>query len=153
MKTLEPIIAAHEFFAGMDPSGIRELVGCASNLRVEAGAYLYREGEEAQRLYLIRQGRVALEIFAPQHPPTVVSTFEAGEAVGWSWLQPPFRWHTDARAVTAVRAIALDAPCLRAKCDRDPALGYALWQRFSSEIEERLHATRLQLLDVYAPRT
>ena len=47
--------------------------------------------------------------------------------------------------------IALDARCLRAKCDEDPALGYELMKRFSSILHVRLQSARLQLMDVYGP--
>ncbi|HHT9124119.1 MAG TPA: Crp/Fnr family transcriptional regulator, partial [Candidatus Wunengus sp. YC63] len=46
-------------------------------------------------------------------------------------------------------AIALDAKCLRAKCEEDHDLGYELLKRFAHVITQRLEATRLQLLDVY----
>jgi len=69
--------------------------------------------------------------------------------VGVSWLVPPYRWTYDARAVERVRAISLDAECLRGKCDDDPALGYDMMTRFVPILVQRLQATRLQLLDVY----
>ena len=54
-----------------------------------------------------------------------------GELVGLSWLLPPYRWAYDARAHRARRApIALDAACLRGKCEDDHDLGYELMKRF-----------------------
>ena len=50
------------------------------------------------------------------------------------------------------RAIALDGKCLRTKCEENHDLGYELLKRFLHIIEQRLEATRLQLLDVYAPQ-
>ena len=55
----------------------------------------------------------------------------------------------DARATTPVSAVALDGACLRGKCDRDPALGYALMQRVSHVMYERLQDARMRLLDLY----
>ncbi|HEX6973984.1 MAG TPA: hypothetical protein VF147_06255, partial [Vicinamibacterales bacterium] len=60
-----------------------------------------------------------------------------------------YEWHFDARALNLTRAIALDARCLRGKCESDPALGYELLKRFSRIMEQRLEATRIQLLDLY----
>ena len=51
-----------------------------------------------------------------------------------------------------VRAITLDGKCLRGKCEEDHDLGYQLLRRFGHLMEQRLHATRLQLLDVYGKR-
>jgi CRP/FNR family cyclic AMP-dependent transcriptional regulator len=47
------------------------------------------------------------------------------------------------------RAIALDGKCLRAKCEADHDLGYELLKRFAYMVEQRLDATRLQLLNIY----
>jgi CRP-like cAMP-binding protein len=149
METLEPILAQHPFFEGLDPAYLKLLVGCASNVRFQPGAYLFRQGEEATHFYLLRRGRVAVEIYAPQRPPIVVQTVEEGEIVGWSWLIPPHQWRFDARVVEATRAIALDGKCLRGKCEANHDLGYELLKRFAHITTQRLEATRLQLLDVY----
>lgn len=151
MESLEPILAQHSFFEGLDPAYLKVLVGCASNVRFAESAYLFRTGEEASHFYLIREGRIALEIYAPQRPPIVVQTLEAGDILGWSWLIPPYRWRFDARVVDAARAIALDGKCLRTKCEENHDLGYELLKRFVDITTQRLEATRLQLLDVYAP--
>jgi len=62
----------------------------------------------------------------------------------------PFEWKFDARAADDVRAIALDGKCLRTKCEENHDLGYEVLKRFARIMEERLEATRLQLLDLYA---
>ncbi len=52
-----------------------------------------------------------------------------------------------------MRALRLDANCLRAKCDADHDLGYELVRRFLYQVHTRLERTRLQLLDVYRAET
>ncbi len=150
METLERIIAEHPFFAGLASDYTSLLSGCASNVRFDAGTYIFKEGEEAGEFYLIRAGKVALEIFAPQRKPIMLATLGEGEILGWSWLLPPYHWRFHARAVDAVRAIALDGKCLRTKCEQDHDLGYEVMKRFAHILQQRLEATRLQLLDVYA---
>jgi len=125
------------------------IVGCAANVRFEAGEYIFREGEDANQFYIIRHGKVALELFTPERGVLTIQTLGAGDVLGWSWLFPPYRWRFDARALELTRAIALDGTCLRNKCDEDHNLGYELVKRFAQIIIERLQATRLQLLDVY----
>jgi CRP-like cAMP-binding protein len=128
------------------------VAGCARNHRFDAGAYLFREGEAANEFFLIRHGRVALEIVAPGQAPIVFATLGEGEIVGASWLVPPYRWTFDARAVELVRAIGIDAACLRTKCEADHHLGYEMMKRFLPVFVKRLHATQLQILDVYGKR-
>jgi len=150
--TLERIIAEHPFFAGLDDDFTNLMVSCASNVRFKAGTYIFKEGDAANTFFLIREGKVALELFASQHKPIIVSTIGIGEILGWSWLFEPFQWKFSARAVDDVRAIALDGKCLRTKCEENHDLGYEVLKRFARIMEQRLDATRLQLLDVYAVR-
>ena len=152
METLERIIAEHPFFANLDAEFTNLMVGCASNVRFKKGDYIFREGDPANTFYLIRQGKVAVEIFAPQHEPIIVATLAEGEILGWSWLLAPYQWKHQARAKEDVRAIALDGKCLREKCELNHDLGFEILKRFARIIEQRLEATRLQLIDVYAAR-
>ena len=152
METLERIIAEHPFFTDLDSRFIELMVGCASNVRFKKGDYIFREGDPANTFYLIREGKVSVEISAPQHPPIIVATLEAGELLGWSWLLAPYQWKHQARATEDVRALALDGKCLRGKCEENHDLGYEILKRFARIIEQRLEATRLQLIDVYAAR-
>jgi CRP/FNR family transcriptional regulator, cyclic AMP receptor protein len=152
VETLERIIANHPFFAGLDDGFTNLMVSCASNVRFKAGDYMFKEGDAANTFYLIREGRVAVEVFAPQHKPIIVATLGVGEILGWSWLLPPFQWKFHAHAAEDTRAIALDGKCLRTKCEQNHDLGYEVVKRFAQIIEQRLEAARLQLLDVYSAR-
>lgn len=149
MEGLDRILAEHPFFLGLAPEDRHFIAGCARNHRFDAGQYVGREGEPANEFFLIRHGRVNLEIVAPGRQPIVFSSLGAGELVGISWLAPPYRWMYDARAVELVRAIGIDGACLRAKSEAEPRLGYELSKRLLPILAKRLQATRLQILDVY----
>jgi CRP-like cAMP-binding protein len=149
IEGLEHIIRDHPFFAGLDEQYLALLSGCAKNVRFEADAYLFREGEPADQFYLIRHGRVALDLSAPGRGAVRFQTLGAGEIVGVSWLIPPYRWTFDAQALEPIHAISMDAVCLRQKCEVDHDLGYEMMKRFIPVIIQRLQATRLQVIDVY----
>ena len=149
VTTLEPILAQHPFLRDLRPGHIVLLNGCASNVRFNAGQFLFHEAEEADKFFIIRQGKVAIEIFFPARGPITIETIGEGDVLGWSWLVFPHQWRFDARAVEMTRAIALDGTCLRDKCEEDHDLGYELLKRFAHIIDRRLQATRLQLLDIY----
>jgi CRP-like cAMP-binding protein len=148
-RQLEEILADVPFLEGMSPERLALLAGCASNVHFDAGELIFREGDEANTFYVVRHGSVAVELHAPARNPMTVETIEAGEILGWSWLFPPYRTHFDARALSSVRATGFDGGCLRGKCEDDPALGYDLMKRFAQVFTERLHWTRLRLLDIY----
>lgn len=152
IENLDPILDEHPFLQGMEKNYLQVITDCAMNVRFDAGELIFREGEEADQFYLIRQGRVALEVFIPQRGSNPILTLGTGDALGWSWLIPPYKWRFDARATETTRAFAVDGKCLRGKCDEDPSFGYDFLKRVVESIAERLHATRLQLLDVYGAR-
>jgi ferredoxin len=52
-------------------------------------SYIFREGEEANEFYIIRNGKVSPEIISPGKEPIIIQTLESGEVLGWSWLVPP----------------------------------------------------------------
>lgn len=149
MKTVTQLLGEARFFDGLRVETIELVSGCASNVQFDPGTTIFREGERADAFYLLRQGSVALETYVPARGSVMIETIEAGDVLGWSWLFPPYRWHFDASALTAVRATAFDGKCLRGKCAADPALGYELVSRFAQTLIERLQWTRLRLLDVY----
>ncbi|HDH57071.1 MAG TPA: cyclic nucleotide-binding domain-containing protein [Bacteroidetes bacterium] len=149
MKTIENILAEHPFFKGLEPKYLKIVVGCASNVVFAPEQIIYREGDPADRFFLIREGKIGLEINVPHKGPVTLQTINEGEILGWSWLMPPYKWRFTSRVYERTRAIALDGACLRKKCDEDHALGYEFYKRFADIIVQRLQATRLQLLDVY----
>ena len=142
----------HPFLAGLKPQYVKLLTGCAANVVFQPGEYLFREGDDADSFYFIRQGRVVIETSIPGKEPLVIQSREAGEVTGWSWLIPPYRWHFDARALELTRAISLDGKCLREKFEKDHDLGFEVMKRFTTIMADRLEATRLQLMDVYGPK-
>lgn len=148
-EDIAELVAKHPVLADL-PGDIASLVaGCARNVALATGEHLLVEGEPAHTLYLLRRGRVSLEVRAPGREALVIETLGPGAAVGWSWLFPPYRWRFDARAIEPVSAIAVDADCFRAKLQADPAFGYMLMTRFAAIMLDRLQATRVRLLDLY----
>jgi CRP-like cAMP-binding protein len=149
MRTLAQYLPEHPFFAGLDSAAMDLVVGCAKNVHFREGEVVFRAGAPANTFYVIRSGRIALEIHDPSRGTLVIASLADGEVVGWSWLVPPYRWMFDAHAASSVSAVALDGACLRGKCDQDPALGYSLMQRVSRVMYDRLQDARMRLLDLY----
>jgi CRP/FNR family transcriptional regulator, cyclic AMP receptor protein len=149
ITSLPALVSAHPLLAGLPGDAATSVARCAQNVSFKAGELLLAESDPANTLYLLRRGRVAIEVHSPGRGPIVIETVGPGGVVGWSWLVPPYRWHFDARAVEAVGAVAVDGACLRDKAEADPVLGYALMKRVAAVLLERLQMTRLRLLDLY----
>lgn len=153
MRTIQQYLPEHPFFAGLDDDAIALMVGCARNEHARPGQFLFREGADADRFYVVRHGLVALEVHRPAGGSVVVDTVGDGEVLGWSWLVPPHRWMFDARAIGETSLVSLDGLCLRGKCEGDPRLGYALLQRVCGVMFDRLMAARVRMLDLYGKET
>ena len=110
---------------------------------------LLREGEPADRFYLIRRGAVALEVHAPGRGALVIETLHAGDVVGWSWLFAPYRWQLDAPRDRAVRADRIRRRLPARQVRGRPRARLPADAPVRRELIDRLQATRLQLLDVY----
>ena len=153
MNTIEASLRDHPLFADLEDAMLRQVARCARTRHFDAGQYLFREGGPADAFFLVSQGLVALEAHAPGGVAILFSTLGTGEIVGASWLVPPYRWMFDARASTATHVISVDAACLRSQFETDHDLGYALMTRFLPAFVKRLHATRLQMFDLYGGPT
>ena len=149
MRTLEQYLPDHPFFEGLDQHSLAFAVGCAKNVSFAAGEYLCREGDPADRFFVVRRGRVAIEVHSPTAGTLVLDTADEGDVVGWSWLVSPFRSTFDARAAEATGVVAFDGACLRGKCEEDSHLGYELMQRVTQVMNGRLEAAQMRLLDLY----
>jgi len=148
-SSIAELVAAHPLLAGLPGDVVTQVAGCARNVAYAPGELLLAEGDAADTLFLVRRGRIAIEIRAPGRGSIVVETLGPGAAVGWSWLFPPYRWQFDARAIDSVGVVAVDGACLRAKADTDDAFGHQLVTRVAAVLLERLQATRIRLLDLY----
>lgn len=150
-----PLVAAlraHPFLAGASDAHLEAIAAHTRELTFGAGDLLLQEGAAADASYLIQAGRVGLELHVPGRGAVRVSTVGEGEVIGWSWINAPYRWHLDARAVEPGRALVLDGATLLARCEADPKLGFEVARRLLRVVQKRLEALRLQVLDVYAPR-
>jgi CRP/FNR family transcriptional regulator, cyclic AMP receptor protein len=147
-RTIRDLLAAQPVLAGLEAGDLDLMAGCGRNRVAEVGAFLASEDDPADQFFVLRAGRVALEIDSPTGP-LVIETIGPGQLVGWSWIFPPHRWVYDVEVLEEAHVVAIDAACLRAKCDSDTAFGYRVMQRFAQVVAERLAATRLRLLDLY----
>lgn len=151
IHSIENLLREQSFFSGMPEACLTNLAGCGKNVVFKKDKFLAREGRPADEFYVIRSGKISVEIHAGGKTFRV-QTANAGEVVGWSWLFPPHQWAFDVLALEETHVVALDGKCLRAKCEADPVLGYQLMKRFAGILVQRLSATRLQLLDVYGAK-
>lgn len=149
MRTTLDLITAHPFLDGLPVAWQERLSFQAHPTVWHTGSRLFHEGYRADRFWLVRSGRVALDIHVPGRGDVTIETIGAGSVVGWSWLFSPYRWHFGAVAAEQTFAVQFDAVGVRRLMSDDHALGHELMTRFMGVVLERLQATRVRLLDLY----
>ncbi|CAL9674538.1 hypothetical protein SUDANB1_07740 [Streptomyces sp. enrichment culture] len=133
-------------------AGHRErLMRVAREVSFDTDTRLFEEGRHADRFWIVRTGTVVLDLHVPGRRAAVIESLGHGELVGWSWHFPPYVWQPGAEAVSPVRAHEFDAEAVRAMCARDPEFGRAIADWVGRVVAHRLHASRVRLLDLYAP--
>lgn len=137
---------SHPFVRGMSADLLLALAACAMPASFEANQLIFREGEIANRFYLLLDGQVQLEAEATDRPGVPVAELQAGDVLGWSWLFPPYTWNFTARTITPVKAVFFYGTWLRERSETDLALGYELMKRTALVLTRRLQATRQQLV-------
>jgi CRP/FNR family transcriptional regulator, cyclic AMP receptor protein len=138
VESLATRVALHPFLVGMNRRQLALLTSCAMTVQFNKGQVIFREGDLADRFYLIESGNVALESTSGPDDPLL----------GWSWMFPPHTWTFTARAAETTTAIFFYGTTLREYCERDHTLGYELLKRMSSMMYQRMQAARNTMLTI-----
>jgi len=130
----------------MAPGHLDALATAATDVRFPAGHRIFADGGHAASFWLIRSGRVTLDLLMPGEGPVVIDSIGIGGLLGWSWLFPPYQWAFGAVCASPVEAFEFDAAAVRALCAADPALGHDLTIRLARVLAGRLQSTRTRLI-------
>lgn len=153
MEAIDQFLRQHPIFEGLSEQNLQQIAAHASSVTFHAGQKIFAENSDADKFYILRTGKVALEIPRPYHEGCFeLQLLGEGEVLGWSWFIEPFKWHFDARAKEMTRAIAFDAKALKQLCEKDMALGFEFTKRFSKLMLQRLNATRFRLIELSTKR-
>lgn len=139
----------HPLFKDMVISDVERLGQVISEERFDPGAIILREGQPADRVYLVCSGKVAIDLPLPNRNALTIATSGAPAVIGWSWIFPDHQWHFQARAMEPTRTIVIDGKGLLEMFERDHAFGYETIRRISRMIHDRLQSTTQQLLDAF----
>jgi CRP/FNR family cyclic AMP-dependent transcriptional regulator len=140
--TFDSVALDHPFLKGLKAEHLEVLAANALPAHFQAGEVIFREGEMANRFYLVTQGAIALESYAKDRGAVLVDKIGAGDVLGWSWLFPPYYWRMDARAVEPSNAIFFYGTRLRQEAEQNHDLGYELMRRVAAVAIQRLQAAR-----------
>jgi len=140
-------------FEGLTDSQLDKIASlCKEQIHV-AGALVCKEEDPAEQLYILREGKVALEMGVRLWPEQriremTIETLSPGEPFALSALTESAVLTMSARAIDRSRVIALDADDLRRLMDVDHEMGHQIGQSLADLIASRLKDTRLKLTEL-----
>jgi CRP-like cAMP-binding protein len=138
------------FAAGLPPQTLVELAGIATDQVFAARSVIFREGARCPDVFIVQTGNVALDMHVPGRGAVRILTVGEGELLGWSALLGDGHMSATATALDDTRLVAISGVKLRKLCESNHDVGWHVMQQMAQALSQRLVATRLQLLDLFA---
>jgi CRP/FNR family transcriptional regulator, cyclic AMP receptor protein len=143
-------LGQHAFARELTSGQLEALASLAVRVEWPSGGRVFEEGGKAERLWLLRTGRIALDLRVPGRERIIVETLGPGDELGLSWLTPAAQWQFGAIAQLPASAYEFNSTALVDLCEADHELGYQLTRRLLVTAIARLQAARIRILDLYA---
>lgn len=143
-------LKSSELFRTLSTSQLEKVAVLCRSGSYRPNATIFKEGDEATEIYVLSDGRVALEIEVrpvADRPaiPTAVEVITKGDTLGWSALVEPHTYTSSARCITNCTVLAIKGDMLRKLMAEDLTLGSELLKCLTQIISLRLTYTRLRL--------
>jgi CRP-like cAMP-binding protein len=145
------VLRRYPFFSFMNHGQLREMAMISEEIEIGDGKVLFSVGDEADALYLLREGAIDLHyIVIDEHEPLLrkdfyVGNVNPGEVVGVSAVIEPFQYKAAAIINGASQLLKIEAAALRNLCEDDQSMAYGLIYQIAKAAMDKLHATRVQL--------
>jgi len=130
-----------ELLDGLSPGEASAVLALASAARLPGGSVLFRLGDAAENLFLVRAGRVRLTFpmrFGDRQEDILAEERFPGQMVGWSGLIPPHRFTLQAVAVVDTELLVLPGAALRDLFLERPGIGYRIVSNLAQIVGQRL---------------
>jgi CRP/FNR family transcriptional regulator, cyclic AMP receptor protein len=144
-------LSAHEFFSELSDDALKFLSECSSTREIKKGQILFQLGENADKFYVVRHGRITIQMPAILGPNLEIQTLGKDQVLGWSWLISPYKWNFQAKAEEDSVLLQFDGVAILRQCEQDPKFGYALLKKFAGLMSIRLDAARRKMMDEWNP--
>lgn len=141
----------HPFVRDLPPGVREQLSALCKEVHYRPGDVIVQEGRKADRFLLIMEGKASVELHTAGKDPVLLQTLGPGEVAGWSWCLGPRPGAFDVVCREDLRGFEFDGRTLCEAMEARPELGYEVTRKLLGVVSERLEATRLRLLDLYAP--
>ena len=144
-------LSAHEFFSEFSDDVLKFLCECSSTREIKKGQILFLQGEHADKFYVVRSGRISIQMPAIMGPTLEIQAVDEDQVLGWSWLISPYQWNFQTKAEEDSELLQFDGVAMLARCEQEPKFGYELLKKFAGLMSVRLNAARQKMMDEWNP--
>ncbi len=137
----------------LSAENIATLLSHSRFVELRPGQYLFREGQENHNFFVLLEGQLDLTMIVPGRGPTRILTLGPGELVAWSAVLGEGIMTSSAICVEHAQLIAVDCKSILDEIASDSGFGCEFMKMMATALAKRLLATRLQMLDLFAPNT
>jgi hypothetical protein len=123
-----------DFLQGLEEGELKSIVQFFEEEVVEEGVTLCEEGEKADRLYVLEQGKVS--IHSKKGRQYDIGT--PGKIVGWSFLVPPFLYTASVTTLTPSKLLVIKSPDFYYLIHKEPRMGMKVVSNLAQVIASRL---------------
>ena len=144
-------LSTHEFFSEFNDDVLKFLCECSSSREIKKGQILFRQGEKADKFYVVRNGSISIQMPAIMGPSVDIQTLGKDQVLGWSWLISPYKWNFQTQAEEDSELLQFDGIAILARCEQESKFGYELLKKFAGLMSVRLNAARQKMMDEWNP--
>jgi CRP/FNR family cyclic AMP-dependent transcriptional regulator len=133
---------------GLPDSILAEVAEVATLQEHSTGAVIFEEGSQAREFYMLKEGKVLLEVEIAQDIIISLGSIKRGYSFGWSSLVPDGLHTTYAVAVEPSQVLSLPGAKFLEILERDPRWGYLVMKRVFEVFRRRLERRTTQFIKV-----
>ena len=123
-----------------------KLIPITDLLHFKKDEYIFRQGDRADRLYMLQQGKVLLEHKITEEVTVSVSAIKPGLSFGWSAMLDEELFTTDAICAEDCRVFSFREEKIKTLFQKDHSLAFIMSQRLLRIIKKRYDIRTEQFL-------
>ena len=135
----------------LNDSMLEKMFKLTKKTNYSSGEYIFKEGDYAESLYSVIEGKVGLELQKNTSTLVMINTITRGYSLGFSALveTEQKKYASHAKALTDTKLLKWNGEDLRKLFHKDYEMGYLLMKRIAKIAKKRLQVRNAQFLEIY----
>ncbi len=145
--TAKQVLKECQVFAALDDAELEKIASLAVDKEYEAGTTIFQEGTSANELFVLQEGKVAVQMTLPMTPGQMsrritVDVVTRNEMLGWSAIVEPYVYTLTAVCMQKTKVLAIRGIKLRVLLRDNHHIGYEVLRGLTKVVASRLDDTR-----------